>query len=336
MLFVVGLQDSGTIAKKASEGGHVVLKPIIPFEPIAVNQIPTGENWVAQIKWDGVRILSYCEGGEVRLINRRQNDRTMQYPELQDPKAYCSASSFILDGEMIALDSSRPSFHEIMKRDSVRREQSVRLATKQTPVTYMVFDVLYVDGEWVHERTLAQRQQLLRDIIIPQAYIQIVQNFTDGQALYDVMLKHEMEGIVCKDLNSTYVCDGKDKRWQKKKIFRDLYAVIGGVTLQHGVANALLLGLYNDTGALLYIGHAGTGTFSRKGWEELTERLRPLIIERSPFSNEPKRSRDALWVKPEIVVKVEYMEWTPGHTMRHPTLQGIVEMSKEECTLMQI
>lgn len=95
---MVGLQDWGTLANKASEGGHVVLKPIIPFEPITVNQIPTGDNWVAQIKWDGVRILTYCEGGEVRLINRRQNDRTMQYPELQDAKAYCSASSFILDG----------------------------------------------------------------------------------------------------------------------------------------------------------------------------------------------------------------------------------------------
>lgn len=234
------------------------------------------------------------------------------------------------------MDSSRPSFHEIMKRDSVRREQSVRLASKQTPVTYMVFDVLYVEGEWVTEKTLAQRQQLLRDIVLPQAYIQLVQNFTDGQALYDVMLKHEMEGIVCKDLNSTYLCDGKDKRWQKKKIFRDLYAVIGGVTLQHRVVNALLLGLYDDSGALLYIGHAGTGAFSRKVWEELTERLRPMIIEHSPFTNEPKRRRDALWVKPEIVVKVEYMEWTHGHTMRHPTLQAIVELSKEECTLAQI
>ncbi|WP_289136569.1 RNA ligase family protein [uncultured Brevibacillus sp.] len=311
------------------------IKPIIPFEPISADRLPRGENWIAQIKWDGVRMLTYYDGREVRLVNRRLNDRTLQYPDLLDVKAYCSGSSFILDGEFIAFDSNKPSFHEIMKRDSLRKKQSIDLALNQTPVTYMIFDVLYYNGDWVIEQTLTQRHQILEQIIIPQPNVQVVQNFYDANALYEVMIQHEMEGIICKDLNSTYAINGKDKRWQKKKIFRDLFAVIGGVTLRNGIVNALLLGLYNDDGELFYIGHAGTAKFSNKTWYDLTQKIQPIIIQNNPFSNEPERCKDAIWVKPEIVVKVKFLEWTPGNIMRHPSVQAIVITPISDCSFRQ-
>ena len=91
------------------------LKPVAPFEPIRSETIPQGENWVAQVKWDGVRMLTYRDGRETRLINRKGNDRTAQYPEFIDVPSYCRASSVILDGEMIALSGGKPSFHEIMR-----------------------------------------------------------------------------------------------------------------------------------------------------------------------------------------------------------------------------
>ncbi|MGG4439598.1 RNA ligase family protein [Brevibacillus fortis] len=309
--------------------------PIIPFEPVMADEFPSEDNWIAQVKWDGVRMLTYYDGHEVRLVNRRLNDRTLQYPEFVNAKRYCSGSSFILDGEMIAFDSNRPSFQEIMKRDSLRKKQSIDLAVNQTPVTYMIFDVLYYNGDWVIEQELIRRHQLLEQMIIPQPNVQVVQNFKDAKALYDVMVQHEMEGIVCKGCTSSYAINGKDKRWQKMKIFHDLFAVIGGVTFRDGVVNALLLGLYNDEGKFYYIGHAGTAKFSKKTWQDLTQQIQPTIRPTKPFENEPERRKDAIWVEPEIVVKVKFMEWTTGKTMRHPSVQAIVNMPVSACLFSQ-
>ncbi|MDB5052920.1 MAG: ligase [Bacilli bacterium] len=94
------------------------LEPVIPFEPIRSNSIPEGSVWIHQIKWDGVRVLTYYDGFKCRLFNRKLNERTNQYPELLDVKSYCHSDSVILDGEIIALGSDgKPSFHEVMRRD---------------------------------------------------------------------------------------------------------------------------------------------------------------------------------------------------------------------------
>lgn len=311
------------------------LKPIFPFEPVSTDRPPIGEQWIAQIKWDGVRMLVYWDGTETRLWNRRRNERTLQYPEFLDVKSYCRASSVILDGEMIALDHSKPSFHEIMKRDRLRTEGKIKLAIMQTPVTYMIFDVLYCDGEWVVDRPLRERQRLLEQIIAPNERVQLVGNVADAEALLNVMRGHGMEGIVCKDLNGTYAIDGKDARWQKRKLFRDLYAVVGGVTFRGRIVNALLLGLYDEQGRLFYIGHAGTGKVTQAEWGQLTKRAMEMSIAERPFVNEPERSKDAMWIRPEIVVRVQFLEWTPDGIMRHPSIQAFADLPADVCTLGQ-
>ncbi|SDE30776.1 bifunctional non-homologous end joining protein LigD [Paenibacillus sp. UNCCL117] len=314
------------------------MKPVVPFEPISADRFPEGDNWIAQIKWDGVRMLAYGENSDVRLVNRRLNDRSAQYPELLDASRYCNASSFILDGELIALDpaNNRPSFHEIMRRDALRRDSSVERMRSQVPVTYMVFDLLFLDGVWVTDRPLAERQRLLGEALIPQPDVQLVQSFSDPGSLMEVMVRHGMEGVVCKDLSGTYTMGGKDKRWQKRKIMHDLYAVVGGVTYRDKVVNALLLGLYNSQGDLIYIGHAGTGKVSVREWYELTERAAPLIVRQRPFRNVPERSKDAVWLEPRMTVKVQFLEWTGGMTMRHPSIQAFADVPLESCTMDQI
>ena len=145
-----------------------------------------------------------------------------------------------------------------------------------------------------------------------------------------------MEGVVYKDLGSTYSINGKDGRWRKRKVLQDLNAVVGGVTYRDMTVNALLLGIYANDGELIYIGHAGTGKLTQKDWALLTEKANDLQISRNPFKNEPERSRDAVWLKPELTVKVEFLELTPGGTMRHPSIQAIVDMDKSECTVDQL
>ena len=313
--------------------------PVVPFEPIRVFEFPQGKQWIAQVKWDGVRMLAYIDKGRVRLINRRGNERSLQYPEFMNPSEYCRAESAILDGEMIAIADGKPSFHEIMKRDSLRRQQEIAFAVPRISVVYMIFDILYCNGSWVTDQPLVHRQQLLQEYILPSTRVQLVPNFDHAEGLYTVMKERQWEGIVCKQLNSSYAIGGKDDRWRKMKLTYDLYAVIGGVTYRDGIVNSVLLGLYDEQGNLIYIGNAGPGKWKGDDLSRITEDSRRLAIANrpfaAPFAAPPGRVKGVVWMQPELTVKVQFAEWTPGGTLRHPVLQGWADVPPETCVFTQ-
>lgn len=311
------------------------LQPVIPFEPVLATQLPSGGEWIAQIKWDGVRMLSYCDGSEAELINRRGNRRTIQYPELSVPRSYCRAGSFILDGEIIALSGGKPSFHEVMRRDSLKNEAAIRAAMPRIPILYMVFDMLYCDGIWLLDQPLARRQQYLSDMLLPHPHVQNVPSYTNPGELFSAARNGSLEGIVCKDMNSIYAPGGKDKRWQKRKVISDVTAVAGGVTFRDGIVNALLFGLYDDEGKLHYIGHAGAGKMTAEDWRRITAEAHKLMIPQMPFAAQPQRSKDAVWIRPELVFKLHFLEWNPSGTFRQPVIQARVDLPPHTCRLEQ-
>lgn len=309
-------------------------EPIKPFEPISSAVPPSGPGWMHQIKWDGVRLLSYYDGKRLRLFNRKLNERTALYPELADPASYCGASSFILDGEMIALGADgKPSFHEVMRRDAIRKADKISFAVRSVPVTYMVFDILYADGRPVTDVAFRERAALLADALRPGPSVQLVTSYSDGDALFKLMREQGMEGIVSKEADSVYTPGGKDKRWVKVKNYGDIVAVIGGFTLNGGIVNAILAGVYGEEGKLYYIGHVGTGKLARTEWAELTARLLPDRTEERPFVNDHPDMKGAFWVKPRLAVRVQYTEWRwrEGRTLRQPSIQAFVDVPPEEC-----
>lgn len=311
------------------------LLPIVPFEPICTEEIPSGEHWISQIKWDGVRMLLYYDGYDVNLFNRRLNNRTMQYPELAEIHEYCSAQSVILDGEIIALKEGKPSFHQVMKRDSIRKQSSVQIVQKNVFITYMIFDILYLNGNWIIDQSLDERQNILGKVITSNNLVQLVSNHADPKILYKAVVDHGLEGIIIKDLTSKYAIGGKDKRWQKKKVFQDLFAVAGGVTYRNGIVNALLLGLYDDDGQLWYIGHVGTGKLTQQDWRDLSRMVEDLKIPEIPFANTPSRNKEVIWIKPQLVMKVNFLEWTPHQSLRQPSIQSFVNIDIRQCTFSQ-
>ncbi|BCG57647.1 ATP-dependent DNA ligase [Paenibacillus sp. URB8-2] len=307
--------------------------PIIPFEPMITDRPPAGEQWIAQIKWDGVRMLSYYDGSSTELINRRKNYRTRQYPEISAAESYCKADSVILDGEVIALSEGKPSFHEVMRRDSLKNDSAIASTVRQIPVLYMVFDILYCNGLWTMDRPFSERRSLLEEMLLPHPHVQAVPSYSDSAALLAAVREKGLEGIVCKDVNGVYTPGGKDKRWLKCKIISDLNAVAGGVTFRDGTVNALLLGLYGDDGRLHYIGHAGTGKMKVKDWQELTVLSQSLAVNYMPFASIPQRVKGAFWIRPELVFKIHFLEWNESGTLRHPSIQARLDLSPSECLL---
>jgi bifunctional non-homologous end joining protein LigD len=311
------------------------MEPIVPFEPISTTEVPTGPNWVGQVKWDGVRVLTYFAADKTQMFNRRLNERTHHYPEIRNISEYCSAASVILDGEIIAFKNSKPSFYEVMKRDGIKSFSKMDFLINEVPITYMIFDILYFDGQWVTDSPLEERQQLLARIIQPNPRVQLVDNFAATAALFDVVVKNELEGVVFKDLGSTYVINGKDQRWRKKKKQHDLIAVVGGVTYRDQIVNSLMLGLYDHHGQLWYIGSVGSGTLTKDDWRTLTEGIKPIIQDKTPFQNSPARVRGVTWLIPALTVKVRYLEWMDGHNLRQPIIQAFVSAPPASCVFTQ-
>lgn len=307
---------------------------IYPMEPMSSERIPTGPDWTANIKWDGVRILLYYDGTSVTLLNRRQHVRTLHYPELTVIHSYCAARSVILDGEVIALgQDGKPSFHEVMRRDGIRRLDRIHHAQKTVPLAYMIFDVVFLDGNWLTTAPLSQRLEILNNIVKPNEHVQLVAGYSDGQELFKSVQSLDMEGVVIKRLDSPYLVGQKRNVWVKVKNYKDLVAVVGGFTLNNGgVINSLLLGLFNAEKRLYYIGHAGTGKLTSREWRQLTEKLLPSVVNESWFSNVPSRHTDAYWTIPTTSVKVNFIEWPRGQSLRQPSIQAIVDVSPEDCT----
>ncbi|WP_445491103.1 ATP-dependent DNA ligase [Niallia sp. 03133] len=308
------------------------MQPITPFEPIGTDIIPVGDNWIGQVKWDGTRILTYSSVKSVRLFNRKLNERTKQYPELLIPSKYTQAKSIILDGEIIALKEGKPSFYEVMKRDKIKNIEKNERIIQNIPITYMVFDILYLDGKWLTKYPLVERQRFLKEIMIPNEHIQIVESFTDKEGLFQACMKSDLEGVVFKDLNSTYLIKGKDSRWQKKKKQHDLVAVVGGVSYKNSMVNSLNLGLFNEIGHLVYIGSVGTGKLTRKDWMDLTTAIKPLITEKTPFINFIDKG-NIVWLNPMLTVKVTFLEWIEGQILRHPVIEAFVSVSPSDCKI---
>jgi bifunctional non-homologous end joining protein LigD len=188
-----------------------------------------------------------------------------------------------------------------------------------------------MNDEWTLERPLSERQTLLRQVIQPSASVQLVDNVQDGDALFALMKQHGMEGIIYKDINSVYTIGGKDKRWQKRKVIRDLVAVVGGVTYRGGRVNALMLGLYDEQGKLWYIGHAGTGKLTQKDWTAVTALAETLKVSGKSFVNKTEREKEAVWLRPSLTVKVNFAEWTPHLSLRQPSIQSFVDVPHEQC-----
>lgn len=299
-------------------------EPIIPFEPVMSDEIPDGKEWIHQVKWDGVRVLAYFEGTETRLFNRHGNERTAVFPEIARAQNYLSALSAIVDGEVIALDTSgKPSFHEVMRRDGISRMEKIPVLRREVPITYMIFDLIYRDGEWIDQVPLERRCDMLSDVLIETGQVRRVTSEEDGFALYQAVKQQGMEGIVSKNLNSKYLIKGKNGSWKKIKTERDLIAVIGGVTRRSSRFNALMLGLYNRQGQLVYIGRAGPGRLSEQQWQIFTNHVGLIKTSVCPFSNPPEAIKDVQWLKPDLTVKVVYREWTRGGNLRQPVIQAI-------------
>lgn len=292
------------------------------MEPISCLEVFDRDDYLYQVKWDGVRMLAFLEAGKVTLINKRHHDRTLQYAELQELPARINARHAILDGEIVVLKEGKPSFPSVMSRDNLRDTVRIERVRKQLPINYMVFDLLHLDGDDLIGQPLEYRQELLRSRIQPGDWLHLVEDFDKGSVLFDSICQMGLEGIVAKQREGRYVSGKKHHDWFKIKYRRRGICQVGGYTLRGAVVNSLLLGWEQDN-RLLYVGRASSGLSSRQE-EVLADSLPAREINTPPFANLTRRPTGYHFIEPGIKVEVEFAEWTEDLHLRAPVIKKFV------------
>ncbi|HZA57770.1 MAG TPA: non-homologous end-joining DNA ligase [Solirubrobacterales bacterium] len=298
------------------------------------------ENWGFEIKWDGVRVLAFADKGGWRMQNRRAVDVTIRYPELAPIAEQLANRAVVLDGEVVALDErGRPSFQLIQRRMGLASKPAVRARMSTTPVDYMAFDLLHLDGRCVRDLPYPERRALLDGLGLDGLRWHVPAWHRGGGAdLLEAARRQGLEGVVAKRLDSPYRPGRRSGEWIKQRVWQRQEFVIGGHVPGEGrraeTVGSLLVGYYDkraselrpgETQKLIFAGSAGSG-LKQEHLGLLSRELAARRRSHSPFEvGAPRgpKAKLAVWCEPELVCEVQWTEWTNEGTLRQPSFKGM-------------
>jgi bifunctional non-homologous end joining protein LigD len=288
--------------------------------------LPTGQGWIYEIKWDGMRIVADVSASGLRAWTANGREATVAFPELGVLAAALAPVEAMLDGEVVALDSDgRPSFAYLQHRMHVTSAADARRRAGEKPVAYVVFDLLRLDGHDLTGLPWRDRRRLLEQLAddLPPG-IDVAPVYDDGPALLAACREQGLEGVVAKRVDAPYTPGRRARSWIKVKVRQHDEFLVGGWAPgegnRAGRLGSLLVGFRDEPGgALLYAGRVGSG-FTASELERMSRLLAALAVPDCPFDPRPPaaQARLAHWVTPEVVVEVAYGEWTPDGRLRHP------------------
>lgn len=288
-----------------------------------VTEVPEGDAWLHEMKFDGYRILLEVNGSRVRCLTRRGNDWADRLPHLVREVRAHDLPPTLFDGELCVLESDGTT--------NFQRLQNSLNADADASVVYFAFDLLYHDGNDLRGVPLVRRKQALGDLLsrIDSSRLRLSDHVVGrGAEFFREACGRGLEGIVSKRADSRYRSE-RTRDWLKVKCLRRHEVVIGGFTDPGGSRShfgALLVGTHDEQGGLVYRGKVGTG-YTEQTLREVHQRLRELTQQRPAFVNPPRgaEGRKAHWVKPELLAEVEYTELTSDGKLRHPRFRGLRE-----------
>jgi bifunctional non-homologous end joining protein LigD len=286
-------------------------------------EVPAGDGWLHELKFDGYRIFAFVKNGRVRLISRNGKDWTKRFPTIVKAVGELPLKQAIFDGEIVALNDQGIS--------DFQRLQNALSAQDDAELVYYVFDLPHCDGYNLTGVSLLERKELLQ----AHALASLKSNgglirYSDhvvgqGEEVLRQACHSVMEGIVSKRADAPYE-HARSRTWLKVKCTQRQEFIICGYTKPTGARvglGALLLGYHQD-GDLVYAGRVGTG-FTDESLRALTRALKGLRTRESPFKKPltSAQRRGVTWVEPKLVGEVEFTEWTDESLLRHPSFQGL-------------
>jgi bifunctional non-homologous end joining protein LigD len=318
------------LVKKKEQAGAAAA-PVRPgYRPMLATlggDVPAGAGWLFEVKWDGYRAIATMRGGEVDLRSRNGNSLNDRFPTVVSALVRALRTpDCVLDGEVVAIGPDGRATFSAMQQGK-----------QGTTYVYVAFDALEVEGEPLVGLPLTERRERLAQLVDKRrGGVQLSDAFEDGNALYEAAKEQRFEGIIAKRGDSVYEPGRRSRNWLKIKTHGRQEFVIAGYTKGQGRRTgrfgSLVLAV-SEGGGLRYAGNVGTG-FDDAEIEKLLALLRPLERATTPFDEAPKmpkvRKGDVVWVEPELVCEVEFVEWTHDGRLRAPSYQGLREDKRAE------
>jgi bifunctional non-homologous end joining protein LigD len=325
----IAANDSAVSASSLAGAKQAAMPHTVqPMLATLASEPPEGDQWIYELKWDGVRALCFIDKGKLRMESRNGKRIEQQYPEFRDLPSLVEGSSAILDGEIVVLDpEGRPRFALIQPRISTAPSKIGPLLDTN-PARLIVFDLLYLDGYDLSGVPLESRKALLERTVKWDDHVRLSQHFeAEPSNIIAAVEKMGMEGVIAKDRHSPYE-DRRSRRWLKVKVQCQQEFVIGGYTDgEREGFGALILGVWEGK-RLRHAGQVGTG-FDHKNIKSLLSRLGPLVTRECPFTPKPN-VKNVHWVKPELVCEIRFHEWTSDGMLRAPVFLGLREDKSAE------
>ena len=313
--------DKPRPAKPARKKASKATLPLFRSPQLAtlVTDVPEGDNWVFEMKYDGYRCLAAIAGEQVQLFTRTGKDWTEQFAAIVPHLQRLTKGTALIDGELCAFDAKGRTDFSTLKDHLSSGE----------PLTYLAFDLLEQDGKDLTGLPLLERKEALEELLGKQEASSLVQfspHVTgNGQKVFDAVAREGHEGIIAKLADAPYLGE-RTRGWLKIKASKRQEFVIAGwsTSTKKKSFASLLIGTWED-GKLVYRGRVGTG-FTVKSGQDLQQKLNERAIETNPFAEVPRPvARTAHWVKPELVAEIAYTEITPDGVLRHPSFLGLRE-----------
>ena len=298
------------------------------------------DEWAYEIKWDGVRVLGYADHGRWCMLSRRLEDVSVRYPELAAIGEVLADRAAILDGEVVAFDpEGRPRFQLLQSRMGLTSPAMIKARVAQTPVDYVIFDLLHLDGHCVRDLPFVRRRELLEELCLDGPRWRAPRYRHGGGADLLEAARHQgLEGIVAKRCDSPYRAGKRTGEWIKERVWRRQEFVIGGYIPGEGRranrVGSLLVGYYDrraselgrgEEQTLHFAGGVGSG-LTEALIDRLTGELGKRVRPDSPFDvgapSGPK-APTAVWCEPELVCEAAWTEWTNEGTLRQPAFKGM-------------
>lgn len=292
-----------------------LIKPIHVQLATLVSQAPEGEEWLHEMKFDGYRLLCFIEK-DIRLITRGQKDWTHKFIAIQNAIEKLKLQGTVLDGEVVVLDEKGlPNFQLLQNA----------IDEGQATFVYYVFDLIYYKGKDLTHHPLEERKEILKAILPKKSnIIQFSYHIKgNGKEVFKEACRLGFEGILSKESQSYYI-QKRTRSWLKVKCSQRQEFVIGGFTKPKGSREyfgALLLGYYKNK-QFQYCGRVGTG-FNNQILKKIYDLLLKNKAKKCPYSPIFHINDLENWVKPNIIVEIEFKEWTQDGILRHPSFKGI-------------
>ncbi|MBL6445588.1 non-homologous end-joining DNA ligase [Fulvivirga sp. 29W222] len=295
-----------------------------PAEPMMADtatKVPMGDEYIYELKWDGIRSIIIVNEGEVNIWSRNHKNLNKQFPELLAADKAFRVTNAVIDAEIVCFDKvGKPDFKTVIHRMQRTGASEIERSSKKYPAYCYVFDLLYLDGRPLINEPLLRRREWLHDSIRKDMPYRMSEAVKEGKELYEATKKMQLEGIMAKDGNSKYYPGKRSAGWVKVKSKKTAEALIIGYTKGRGdrefAFGALHLGQYIDN-KLVYRGKVGTG-FNDKMIKGLFRNLSRLQKIDKPIDEDPVDIARTVWVEPRLVCEVEYSMITRKGSFREP------------------